>query len=219
MASVSQPEPIDPATWNRAELFAYYRTEVPCTYAITVEVNVTALTAALRDSGRKTYAAQAWALGTVVNRHPEFRLTVDSEGKPATWHVLHPAFTVFNPARETFAAVWTPFQEDFAAFDSRMGELLAKHRDATSMFPLGELPPDTFDVSSLPWTSFTAFDLHIKSGWEHFLPIFTLGRHVERDGQTLLPLAVHMHHAAADGFHVARLVNELRDLVSQPDWV
>jgi chloramphenicol O-acetyltransferase type A len=216
---VSQPEPIDLASWNRAELFAHYRTAVPCTYAISVEVDVTELTAALRNSSRKTYAAQAWALAAVVNRHPEFRLTVDAEGRPATWPVLHPSFTVFNPARETFAAVWTPFQEDFAPFDEQMAELLAKHRDATTMFPQGELPPDTFDISSLPWTSFTSFDLHIKSGWEHFLPIFTLGRHVERDGRTLLPLAVQMHHAAADGFHVARLINDLRALVCEPDWV
>lgn len=216
---MNQPEPIDLATWTRAEAFTHYRTGVPCTYAITVEVDVTALTAALRASSCKTYAAQAWALANVVNRHPEFRLTLDADGRPATWPVLHPSFTVFNPARETFAAVWTPFEEEFTAFNSRMAELLAQHRDATSMFPQGELPPDTFDISSLPWTSFTAFDLHIRSAWEHFLPIFTLGQHVERDGRTLLPLTVQVHHAAADGFHVARLVNDLRELVAEPDWV
>lgn len=215
---MNRPEPIDLATWTRAELFEHYRSVVPCSYAITVEVDVTALTAALRRSGRKTYAAQAWALATVVNRHQEFRVTLDDHGRPATWPVLQPSFTVLNPTRETFAAVWTPYNEDFAAFNSQMAELLAEHRDATTMFPQGELPPDSFDISSLPWTSFTAFDLHITSDGEHFLPIFTLGRYVDRDGRTFLPLAVQMHHAAADGFHVARLVNDLRDLVGRPDW-
>ncbi len=215
---MSRPVPIDVATWPRAEHFEHYRTAVPCTYAITVEIDVTALTSALRLSGRKTYAAQVWALAVVVNRHAEFRLALDAEGSPATWPVLHPSFTVFNPARETFASVWTPFERDFATFSSRMGELLAEHRHATSMFPQGEPPADSFDISSLPWASFTAFDLHIASGWDHFLPIFTLGRYVERDGRSLLPLAVQMHHAAADGFHVARLVNDLRDLMSDPGW-
>jgi len=216
---MNRPEPIDPATWNRAELFEHYRSRSPCTYAITVEVDVTTLRAALHRSGRKTYAAQVWSLATVVNRHPEFRLTLDEEGRPATWPLLHPSFTVFNPAHETFAALWTPYVDDFAAFHARMADLLAEHRDATTMFPQGDTPPDTFDVSSLPWTSFTAFDLHLGSGWDHFLPIFTLGRYVERDGRTFLPLAVQMHHAAADGFHVARLVNDLRDLVDRPDWL
>lgn len=207
------------ATWARAEHFEHYRTRVPCTYAITVEIDVTELTAALRRSGRKTYAAQVWALATVVNRHDEFRLTLDQHGRPATWPVLHPSFTVFNPACETFACVWTPYDEDFGEFHAQMTDLLVEHKNATKMFPQGDPPPDTFDVSSLPWTAFTAFDLHISGGEQHFLPIFTLGRYVERGGCTLLPLAVQAHHAAADGFHTARLVNDLRQLVAEPDWV
>ncbi|MFC8599839.1 CatA-like O-acetyltransferase [Isoptericola sp. NPDC057191] len=49
--------------------------------------------------------------------------------------------------------------------------------------------------------------------------IFTLGRYVERDGRVLLPLAVQVHHAVADGFHTARLVNELQELLADPAWV
>jgi chloramphenicol O-acetyltransferase type A len=218
-APAGHPQPIDLTTWPRAEHFEHYRVAVPCTYAITVEIDVTALVAALRAAGRKTYPAQIWALAAVVNRHQEFRLTLDADRRPATWPVLHPAFTVLNPDRETFACVWTRFEEDFGAFHGRVVDLLNQHRDATRMFPQGERPPDTFDVSSLPWTSFTAFDLHIGSGTEHFLPIFTLGRHLQRDDRMLLPLAVQVHHAAVDGFHVARLVNDLRDLVAAPDWV
>lgn len=218
MPNVNQPQPINVATWARAEHFAHFRTAVPCSYAMTVEIEITALVAALRTSGRKTYPAQLWALASVVNGHPEFRLTLDADGRPATWPMLHPSFTVFNPVRETFAGVWTRFDADFASFHEAVMHLLAEHRHATAMFPQGELPPDTFDVSSLPWTSFTAFELHL-GGSDHFLPIFTIGRHVERDGRTLLPLAIQMHHAAADGFHVARLVTDLRALVARPDWV
>lgn len=185
--NVNQPKLIDMDTWARAEQFAHYRTTVPCTYAMTVEVDVTALAAALRDAGRKTYPAQLWALAAVVNRHPEFRVAVDANERPAVWPVLHPSFTVFNTARETFAAVWTPFEEDFTSFHETVVELLAEHQHATTLFPQGQLPPDTFDVSSLPWTSFTAFNLHIADGWDHLLPIFTLGRHVERDGARTYP--------------------------------
>jgi chloramphenicol O-acetyltransferase type A len=216
---VNRPETIDVGAWARAEHFEHYRDRVPCSYAITVEIDVTELVSALRRSGRKTYPAQIWALATVVNRHREFRMALDEEGRPAAWAVLHPAFTVFNPARETFACVWTPYDEDFSAFHGRVADLLAEHKDATTMFPQGAPPPDSFDVSSLPWTAFTAFDLHIAGGERHLLPIFTLGRHVERSGRTLVPLAVQVHHAAADGFHTARLVSDLRALVAEPDWV
>ena len=216
---VSRPEPIDLATWARAEHFEYYRSRIPCTYAITVEIDVTELTEALRRSNRKTFAAQVWALAEVVNRHDEFRLTLDQHGDPATWQRLHPAFTVFNSESETFACLWTPYDEDFGEFHAQMSDVLMEHNDDTRMFPQGDPPPDTFDVSSLPWTAFTSFELQISGSEHHFLPIFTLGRYAERGGRTLLPLAVQVHHAAADGFHTARLINDLRQLVSAPDWI
>lgn len=216
---MTRPDPIDLATWNRRETFEHYRRTVPCTYAITVELDVTAFAAALARSSRKTYITQIWAIATVVNRHLEFRMAETDAGEPAAWPVVHPAFTVFNAERETFAAVWVPYDADFARFHDAAAEVLAAAASATTMFPQGELPADVFDVSSLPWTSFTGFTLNIDGGSNHLLPIFTLGRYLERDGRTLLPLAVQIHHAAADGFHTARLVRELEDLVAEPGWV
>ncbi|MGI9822862.1 CatA-like O-acetyltransferase [Agromyces sp. Marseille-Q5079] len=216
---MTRPEPIDVTGWNRRETFEYYRHRVPCTYAITVELDVTAFAEALRHSSRKTYPAQIWAIATVVNRAREFRMAETDAGEPASWPVVHPAFTVFNPERETFAAVWTPYDEDFGRFHDRAAEQLAAAASATTMFPQGELPPNAFDVSSLPWTSFTGFTLQIDGGTGHLLPIFTLGRYLERDGRTLLPLAVQIHHAAADGFHTSRLVRELERLLADPSWV
>ena len=213
------PAPIDLATWPRREAFERYRDRVPCTYAMTVELDVTAFVAALRASSRKTYPAQIWAIANVVNRHPEFRMTLTEDGAPATWPIVHPAFTVFNPARETFAAVSLPYDADFGRFHDDAVETLAVAAASTTMFPQGGLPANGFDVSSIPWTSFTGFTLQIDGGSNHFAPIFTLGRHLERDGRTLLPLAVQIHHASADGFHTARLVGELGQLFADPSWV
>lgn len=44
-------------------------------------------------------------------------------------------------------------------------------------------------------------------------PIFTMGKFEEEGGKILLPLAVQLHHAVCDGFHLCRLVNELQDLL------
>jgi chloramphenicol O-acetyltransferase type A len=210
---------IDAATWARREQFEYYSHRVPCTYALTVELDVTQMVAALRDSTRKTYVAQVWALAAVVNRHEPFRMALTESGEPGIWDRVDPMFTVLNPERETFSCVWTPFDRDFARFHDAAAELLASHRGATSFFPQGEPPPNTFDISSLPWTSFTGFSLQIDGGQNHLLPIFTLGRYIERDARTLLPVAVQIHHAAADGFHTARLIDDLQHLVEQPGWL
>ncbi|PJJ55644.1 type A chloramphenicol O-acetyltransferase [Compostimonas suwonensis] len=212
--------PIDLDHWPRREHFEHYRSRVPCTYSLTVELDATTLSAALRRTGRKTYPAQIWAIASVVNDHDEFRMSVDEAGSPSVWSVVHPFFTVFNPERETFAAVWADYDRDFARFHDRAVELLTTHRAATTMFPQGEVPPNVFDVSSLPWASFTGFTLNIAHGTDHYLPIVTLGRYVERDGRVMLPLAMQIHHASADGFHTARFVTELQGLMdSSGDWL
>jgi chloramphenicol O-acetyltransferase type A len=211
--------PLDLDTWPRREHFEHYYRRSRCTFAVTVDVDVTALVRALHGSGRKTYLAQVWALATIVNRHPELRMAVGDDGAPGVWDVVHPMFTVLNPERETFAAVWAPYDPDFGAFHDAAAPVLAEHRHATRFFPQDDAPPNTFDVSSLPWTSFTGFTLHIERGWEHLLPIFTVGRHHERDGRTLMPLAVQVHHAAADGLHIAQAVAGLEKLVAEPGWL
>lgn len=213
------PEPIDLELWTRRETFEHYREDVPCTYAVTVEVDVTQLLAALRRTGRKTYLAQIWAIANAINHRREFRMALTKSGAPATWPIVHPAFTVFNASRETFASVWSQYDTDFTIFHERSAKVLADAASAVSMFPQGELPPNVFDVSSVPWMSFTGFSLQIDEGTRHLLPIFTIGRHVDRDGRTFMPLAVQVHHAAADGFHTARLVDDIQALMAAPGWV
>lgn len=192
---------------------------MPCTYSMTVELDVDNFVEALGQSGRRTYLAQIWALASVVNRHSEFKMSLLPGGAPAVWDVIHPSFTIFRAETETFASVWCPFDADFGTFHDSAAALIRKHRDETDMFPQGPPPPNVFDVSSLPWASFTGFNLNIAESWDHLAPIFTLGKFVERVGQTKLPLAVQVHHAAADGFHVSRLVNEVQALMNDPVWV
>lgn len=216
---MTSPTPIDLATWPRRPHFEYYRAAVACTYAMTVEIDVTEAVPALRAAGRNAYLAQVWALASVVNAHEEFRMCLTADGAPAVWDVVHPSFTIFNAARETFSSVSCAFDPDFAAFHDAATAIVAEHRGAEVVFPQGAPPANSFDVSSLPWASFTGFQLNIRDAWDHLAPIFTLGRYAERDGRLFLPLAIQVHHAAVDGFHASRLVNELQALFAEPGWV
>lgn len=211
--------PIDLETWPRRRHFEHYLRTVRCTYSMTVEIDVTDFVAAVRASGRRTYIAQVWAIASIVNRHPEFRMTLTADGAPAVWPEVHPSFTIFHPETETFSSVSAAFDRDFAAFHDAAARVIADHAGSTELFPQGPPPPNSFDVSSLPWTDFTGFNLNVEGGGGHLAPIFTLGRYVERDGRMLLPMAVQVHHAAADGFHTARLVNDLRGLFADVAWL
>lgn len=219
MTTTPAPTPIDLGTWPRREHFEHYRDTVPCRYELTVQVDVSAFVAELRRTGRRTYASQIWALATAVNRHREFRMTLLPDRSPAAWDVVHPAFTVFNPERETFCAVFVPYDEDFGAFHDAAVDALATYRSATTMFPQQPRPANLFDVSTMPWASFSGFSLQVHEGWDHLLPIVTMGGHHDDGGRTLLPLSVQVHHAAADGFHTTRLLRDVEALFADPTWL
>ncbi|GAB3404461.1 chloramphenicol acetyltransferase CAT [Schumannella luteola] len=215
---MSELRPIDVSTWNRAEHFAHFLDASPCTYSVTVELDTTELDATLRAEGRRRYPAQIWALTTIVNRIPEFRTTVLDDGSPAIWDALEPSFASLDAERETFSALWTPYDADFRTFHDAVLTTIAEHGSSGRFVPQ-QLPPNAFDVSSIPWLRFSAFDLDVQHGYRHLAPIFTLGKSVERAGRTTVPLALRVHHAAVDGLHVARFVDALQQLVAQPDWV
>ncbi len=216
---MTDPRPIDVASWARRSYFEHYLNQQPCTYALTVEFDVSRLNRCLTETGAKTYAAHIWALSTVINRHDEFRIALTDQGHPAVWSELHPAFTIFNPSSETFSSVWTPYVPDFHCFQQGMIETSRRYQHATTLFPQSDMPPNTFDVSSVPWASFTSFTLQIEGGHRHLLPIITIGKHLERDGCSALPIAIQLHHATADGFHASRLVNEVQALFNDPSWI
>lgn len=140
-------------------------------------------------------------------------------GRAAVWSVLHPSFTVLHAESESFSAAWTRYDSDCATFHDRAALIADSHAKQQKPFADPTLPPNAFDVSSIPWISFTAFTLSIRDAWRHLAPIVTIGRRGTRDDRVMMPLAVEAHHAAVDGFHVARFFNELRGLCAHADWV
>ncbi|SDQ61024.1 chloramphenicol O-acetyltransferase type A [Curtobacterium sp. UNCCL20] len=210
---------IDVDQWPRREHFAHYRERVQCTFEVTVDLDVTAFVAAVRASDAKTYASQIWAIATVVNRHPEFRMQLRGDGSPAVWDVVHPMVTVFHPETETFSALVLPFDEDFRWFHDAALATMEQYRDDVRMFPQDDRPRNVFDVSTLPRTSFTGFALHVRDGYDHLMPIITLGGYRTVGDRTVVPVAMQVNHAAADGFHASRLLDELEALFAEPTWL
>ena len=63
----------------------------------------------------------------------------------------------------------------------------------------------------VPWFSFTAFDINVFGEGKYLLPIFTMGKFFEANGRRMLPLAIQVHHAICDGYHVGQLIDILQE--------
>ena len=85
---------IDMGAWKRSKTFEHFTREIPCTYSMTVSLDVTAV----RQSGQKLYPVLLHSLTAVVNRHPEFRTALNSRGELGVYSEMIPSYTVFHPA-------------------------------------------------------------------------------------------------------------------------
>lgn len=202
---------IDVKTWKRAECFHHFMDINPCTYSMTVKLDITRI----RQTKTKVYPAMLYALTKIVNRHEEFRMALDHNGNPGFYDQMLPVYTVFHKDTELFSNIWTQWHPQYEEFLKAYETDIKTFGSVQAMEAKPEVPENTFPVSMIPWSSFDGFNLNIKNSYTYLSPIFTMGKFYEENGKILLPLSVQIHHAACDGFHVSRFLSELQDVLRQ----
>ncbi len=95
------------------------------------------------------------------------------------------------------------------SFYTYIRKMWACYGENLAYFPKGFIE-NMFFVSANPWVSFTSFDLNVANMDNFFAPVFTMGKYYTQGDKVLMPLAIQVHHAVCDGFHVGRMLNELQ---------
>jgi len=204
-------EPIDLENYPRRRHFEHFHA-MRLSYSATVNIDISALRAGAKRQGISEYLAQTWMLTTAANKVPEFRMSIDQTGRLGTWEELSPLFTVLNPETRTFSGLWTPYQQNFAEFVRQAAKVIESYADG-SFEPQDDIPANVINISSIPWVGFTAFNLNMPT--DYMLPILTIGRYSQAEGTTLMPLAIQVHHAVCDGYHLGLFVEAVRTLAAE----
>lgn len=197
---------IDLATWPRRDHYRLFRGLANPYFGVTLEVDVTAWRRAIEGAGLPAYASMIHAMTCATNAVEAFRLRIRGE-RVVRHDVVHPSFTV-PWGEDLFNFVVLDHDPDLDAFLARCVPAIA----AASAAPaLAQDPPGKDDMvflSCLPWLAFTGLTQAAGGGDDAF-PRLVWGRFTERDGRVAMPLQVQVHHALADGLHVARFVAAL----------
>ena len=201
---------IDRENWSRKEYFEHYFSNVPCTYSMTTKLDITKII----ESKKKLYPAMLYYLTTIVNRHVEFRIAFNKDNELGIYDEMLPCYTIFHKDTETFSNLWTVYCKDYEEFYKMYENDLRQYGNQKGMFGEPDVPDNCFTVSMIPWVSFEGFNLNLQKGYDYLLPIFTMGKYYEENGRILLPLAIQVHHAVCDGFHLCRFINELQELIN-----
>ena len=199
---------IDLENWDRKEFYEHFINEVVCTYSAVVNIDITNL------QGQKLYPAMIWLLTKTVNAMPEFRTSLTAEGL-GIYDDMHPMYTVFNEENKKFSGIWSYFSEDYGEFLKNYETDAAEYSKSTRYAPKAGTPVNSFNISMVPWLEFAGLNINVFDEGKFLLPIFTMGKFFERDGRRLLPLAIQVHHAVCDGYHVGAFVAQLQEYIDQ----
>lgn len=199
---------IDLSSWERKEFYNHFINEVTCSYSTTVSLDITPL------KNTRLYPAMIWMLTKAVNLMPEFRTALTVEGV-GIYDDLHPSYTVFNEKNKNFSEIWTEFNPDYNIFLSSYEADTKEYSSSTNYEPKPGRPSNSFDISMIPWFTFTSFNLNIHGDGKYLLPIFTLGKYYDDKDKRLIPLSIQVHHAVCDGYHVAEFIEILQSMISQ----
>lgn len=211
---------IDIEKWNRKEHYLHYIQNSRCTYSLTTNIDITFLKHEIKDMNKKIYPALIYLITTAVNRHNEFRMDNDNDGCLGYWNEVSPSYTIFNEKNQTFSSIWTEYDSYFPTFYNNCFKDIATYSDSKLMTPKPNVPKNIFTISSIPWIDFTSFNLNIHNEGYYLLPIFTIGKFIHQDKRILMPLAIQVHHAVCDGFHLGKFIMSLQELADNYlDWV
>lgn len=177
---------------------------------MTVKLDITQI----QKKQMKLYPAMLYYLATIVNRHSEFRTAINQAGELGTYDEMIPSYTIFHEDTETFSDLWTEYMPNIEEFSRAYENDIQRYGSNHRMIGKPDVPENVFTVSMIPWSTFESFNLNLQKGYDYLIPIFTMGKYCEEDGKILLPLAVQVHHAVCDGFHICRFVNELQELIN-----
>lgn len=177
-------------------------------FSVTTTVDVTALYQRTRAAdGPSFFLATMFASLQAANAVPAFRQRLRPDG---LWeHARVDVGGTVLRADETFGFVTFPWEEDFDAFHARGRAHVDDVRTSTGFTDHTPERDDLVYHSVLPWISFTAFK-NARRGAGESVPKVVFGRHGLDGGRRRLPVAVEVHHALADGLHVARYLEHLQ---------
>lgn len=204
---------IDIDSWKRKAHYLFFsRMDYP-QFNICFDVDITEFLAKVKGLGLPFYYSMIHASTKAADGVEEFRYRA-RDGKVVLHESLTPAFTDMDRDSGLFRMVAVGMNDDIARFCAAARE---KSAAQTEPFVASDFigRDDYIYYTSIPWISFTHISHTISLNRNDSVPRLSWGKYYERDGRILLPYSVQVHHAFADGIHIARFKDALEHILSR----
>ena len=204
--------PIDFETWERRHLFELFSTFSEPFHGVCLRVDCTETFHYAKDTKISVFLALVHR--SLIAAHQVENLTTRIvEGSVLKYPVIHGGSAVGRP-NGTIGFGHYLYHPELDAFARQAALELerVKSRDDLERYP-GQ---DLIRYSVLPWFDFTSISHARNLGAPDSAPKITFGKITEANGRCTMPVSIHVHHALADGLHVAQFVEQFDRYLADP---
>lgn len=192
---------IDMATYPRRAHFEHFIGMSYPYVGMTVEVDVTDLLALCKAKKISFYLMVMHAVALAADEVPEFRRRID-HGGIVEYDECPTSHTELKPDG-TYAYCTLYHHLPLAEFVAKAEVARAAARESGNIED-GDDVQSMYYISTVPWIHYTQV-IQPTAGGEDSNPRFVWGKYqADAAGKVTMPLSVLVHHALADGLHIAR---------------
>lgn len=195
-------------SWPRRGHYDFFRTFEEPFFSVCTDVRVSELFARSRAPGGPSFfLGTMYASLRASNAVEEFRLRLRPDG---VW--LHDRIDIGSTVMrgdETFGFAYFAHADSWQQFNRAASAEVERVARSTGATDPRDDRDDLIHHSVLPWIRLTSFAHARRRNPLDSVPKIVFGRHFEREGERWMPVAVDVHHALADGLHVARWLERL----------
>ena len=192
---------IDMNTYPRRDHFAHFCAMAYPYVGVTVDADVTDLLALCREKGYSFYLLVLHAVALAADEVPEFRRRIN-QGGIVEYDECPTSHTELKPDG-TYAYCTLHHHMPLADYLAKAEAARAAARESGSIEEEDDVQSMYF-ISTLPWLHYTQLVQPVACG-EESNPRITWGKYQpDAAGRMMMPLSVLVHHALADGLHIAK---------------
>lgn len=200
--------------WNRREHFEFFMNCDEPFFGIVTEIDCTQAYKKAKAEGDSFFASYLHKSLVAINSVEELRYRVH-DNKVYIYDQIHASSTVAR-ADGTFGFTFIPFTPNFESFNAILQEEIKEVQEGSGLRFMDKAKiANTVHYSSLPWTKITSLSHARNFKVEDSSTKITFGKMFVENGKKKMAVAIHAHHALADGWHVSKFLEQYQELLNQ----
>ncbi|MDP2209039.1 MAG: chloramphenicol acetyltransferase [Bacteroidota bacterium] len=201
---------IDIENWVRKEHYLFFKTYDEPFWGITTNVDCTNAYKKSKELNIPFFIYYLYLSLKSVNHIEEFKYRIEGE-EVFCYEVIHAAATVLRD-NETFGFSFIKYNEDLQVFTENAKQEIERVKNDNRLMPSGS-GENVIHYTTIPWISFNGVSHARRFSLKDSVPKIAFGKiHIE-NGQKLLPIAIHAHHALVDGLHAGKYLELFQQLL------